>query len=363
MTDENQNEVPEEEIPLVKELVPVQEPIKMMQTVDSTEDVGLAIQRIEKHVELHKKMTKLALKVTNVNDWVDQNGTPYLQASGSRKIRMCFGCTVSNVMYERTDFPTDELGAYYVIEVVGDITWNGDTIPETGTCSSRDAFFAKRKGALLPMSEVDVTNIRKKALTNFYNRAIKGILGLSFTWNEISEFTNGEITQEKCRAVKYGNKPSYNNGGGSNGKKPGASPEQEKKRNEIKQMMGDMYGKEEAPNMLEKNTTFEARDQPGKIIKGKRSVKDLSPAQIDMIHKNLTPAYKDWVDEGATVDVKDSTGTKPKNEREKPKKEKTKFNKEYQVLYDGATDQERAICDGLINLSAKKKFLDDVLPF
>lgn len=321
--------------------------------VNNADDIELAIHRIEKHVELQSKMVKLALKVTNETDWVDQSGHPYLQASGAKKIRMCFGCTVSNVMYERTDYPHDENGAYFVIEVVGDISWNGQSIPETGTCSSRDAFFAKRKGVLLPMSEVDVTNIRKKALTNFYNRAIKSMLGLSFTWDEIEKATDSRITKDKCKGVKY----NTGSKGGGETEKPIASAAQEIMREEIKRMMGEMYGKTDAPNVLEKNTTFESKEN-GKIVPGKRSVKDLSIKQIEMIHPQLKKAFEKWVEEGASVTTSDPVGTPVTNGRKV-----TKLPKELQAIYDSAKPAQKAEYDALNTIGEKEAYLETLLPF
>lgn len=314
----SQKKVPDKE--LAKEIVPIQtlSSDAMIASADN-HDIERAVEKAEKHVKLQRRLMEVVLNATNHKDWIDQSGTPYLEASGAKKIRLCVGCDISNVMYERVDYPDDPNGAYFVYEVVGDIKWNGQTVPETGSGSSRDAFFAKRKGKLLPMSEVDVQNIRKKALTNFWNRAIKSILGLSFTWEEVEDITNGKITRSKCTSV------SYNKNKGKSSTKS-SDPDIEKKRDLIKSMMLQMYGKEQAPIKLEQNTSFTDKTT-GKEIPGKKTVKALSDKQVIFVHKGLSTAFKKWQEEGAYVSTDDPTGTEPKNDRVKSKEERDALNK------------------------------------
>jgi hypothetical protein len=45
----------------------------------------------EKRIDAVMKIKRVALKVTNAMDWVDQKDKPYLMASGSEKIANLFG--------------------------------------------------------------------------------------------------------------------------------------------------------------------------------------------------------------------------------------------------------------------------------
>ena len=42
-------------------------------------------EQAEKRVQAMMKIKRMALKLTNVHDWVDENGKPYLQASGGER--------------------------------------------------------------------------------------------------------------------------------------------------------------------------------------------------------------------------------------------------------------------------------------
>mgnify|MGYP000938567357 CR=1 FL=1 len=52
--------------------------------------VNLA-EQAERRVDAMVKIKKAALKSTNTNDWIDQNGKPYLGVSGAEKIARIFG--------------------------------------------------------------------------------------------------------------------------------------------------------------------------------------------------------------------------------------------------------------------------------
>lgn len=169
------------------------------------------IKNAEKYVAAQDAIRKMALRVTSITDWVDEGGKPYLQWSGTAKVARTFGVSYSPVVFEK-EIGEDERGKFVVYHCAGNVMFNGQSISEIGTGSSRDSFFGvrtkwidgKKEKYDLPLSEIDLTDVKKKAQTNFLNRGLKSLLGLSFTWDEISASTNGRITRDTVNGVNKG---------------------------------------------------------------------------------------------------------------------------------------------------------------
>src|SRR3990167_1193903 len=104
----------------------------------------------EKRVESVQRIKQIALKITNKNDWVDQEGKPYLQASGAEKVARLFGINWSKQSH-RKEFSSDDRGPFFFYVYTADFFLRGgDSVSAVGTCSSRDKFFADRKGEWKP---------------------------------------------------------------------------------------------------------------------------------------------------------------------------------------------------------------------
>jgi len=185
---------------------------------ETTDDI---ISSAQKRVAQVEQIVSLALKRTNEYDWVDQNGKPYLTCSGAEKIARLFGISWKVLKTEKV-FSNDEKGQFYFYEFTGEFILGKDKIETVGTCSSKDQFFAKSKGVLKPLSEIDETNIRKAAYSNMVVNGITRLLGIrNLTWEQVKK---GGIDPDKVTKVKY-------NGGG--GEK---TPEQKQEASEeIKQ--------------------------------------------------------------------------------------------------------------------------------
>jgi hypothetical protein len=128
----------------------------------SDDSIIAMAEQAEKRVEAVNKIKKMSLKVTNHHDWVDQQGKPYLQASGGEKVARLFGISW------RIDEPTkdDIEGGHYTYTYKGYFTLAGVTIECIGTRSSKDGFFKKysyKDGNKeeLPPSEIDATDVKK----------------------------------------------------------------------------------------------------------------------------------------------------------------------------------------------------------
>lgn len=150
----------------------------------------------------YSKMVALALKFTNKQDWVDQQGKPYLQSSGAEKLITKFGIKISDTRFEREQFDDDE-GVHYLYTVYGTASLqNGTSLEVIGTCDTRDKFFGTNKGKFKPIQDVNLANIKKKAYTNFLVNAVTRLLGLrNLDWESL-----GGIGVTAGTKVEYKNK-------------------------------------------------------------------------------------------------------------------------------------------------------------
>lgn len=169
------------------------------------EDLENAIKKAERMETLVRKIKTLAIKQTNSHDWVDMQGKPYLQSSGAEKIARMFGISWRICEgYPKKETMQDEKGSYYIYSYKGEFVMGGKSIEIIGTCSQRDKLFgkdSKAENGLKPASEIDETNVIKKANTNMIVRGITTILGIrNLTWDEVN---NGGVDQKQTNKVVY----------------------------------------------------------------------------------------------------------------------------------------------------------------
>jgi hypothetical protein len=250
-------------------------------SANAVRSIEETVQQAERYVNAMVKIRGLAIKATNYLDWSNQGGNPYLEKSGCDKIASTFGIQFESPTFEKETM-TDDRGEYVQYTCSGDGRWNNIQCSEIGTCSSRDDFFGTHKvdgeKALKPLSEVDLTDVKKKAFTNWSNRLIKKLLGLSFTWEEIKTLSDGKITQENVSKVDFA---KGSKGGNAD------SPETKKKREECRQWILKLNDGEveSAKKMLVSMTEFKGRD--GNMVAGKDNVVKLSEKQVDILHEKL----------------------------------------------------------------------------
>ena len=65
------------------------------------ENVDIIVARAEKQVEALRKVLKIAVSRTNSSDWLNQQGKPYLGASGCEKIMPVFGVCFKDLKFEK----------------------------------------------------------------------------------------------------------------------------------------------------------------------------------------------------------------------------------------------------------------------
>lgn len=180
---------------------------------------GLSIEKelaeIEKNVAFFNKVKVIALKMTKPSDWVDMGG-PYLMDRGAENVAIAFGVDISDLQLKQ-DWAEDSKGRYYTFIASGKAYAKklGRYVEDIGVCSQRDKFFGMVNGQLKEIQEVDMANIRRKAVTNLYSRLIKRVIGLmGVTWDDLGQ---AGINREMLQKVEY---RGGNQGGGPAGKAP-----------------------------------------------------------------------------------------------------------------------------------------------
>lgn len=178
------------------------------------ENIVAVAAHAEARLEALEKIKRVALKVTNPHDWVDENGKPYLQGSGAEKVARVFG-----VSWRISESTTENLdGGHYIISITGEFALGGAIITAIGTRSSKDGFFKKYKYVgegekkeriELPVSEIDRGDVKKSAYTNLIANGITRLLGIrNLTYADLTEYAG--ITKDQVTVVEYkkGGKPA-----------------------------------------------------------------------------------------------------------------------------------------------------------
>lgn len=167
-------------------------------------------EQAEKRIEAVQKIKRLALRVTNKNDWVDQNGKPYLQASGSEKVARLFGVSW------RIDEPTyqEEQDGHFSYTYKGEFAIGDTKIEAIGTRSSKDPFFSVKNKVSIPTSEIDKTDVKKSAYTNLLGNGITRLLGIrNLTYEDLADVG---ITREEATKFQYKQRQAEGAGGSTN---------------------------------------------------------------------------------------------------------------------------------------------------
>lgn len=249
-------------------------------------DLELVIAEADKRVEILKKVLGVAIKRTNPKDWVDQQGHPYLTASGAEKIAPLFGVKMDRLSEKREE-REDDKGKYYIYTFLATFAWRGGSIEAIGTCSSRDKFFSwdSNKKEWKALSEFDETNIKKAAYSNLMVNGITRVLGIrNLTWDDLEQ--NG-IKKDEVAKVEY------------KSSSPEASSDEKKKQDEIAKMLLQISegNQKKAVDLLVTLTKFEGKD--GKEVSGVSHPNRLTGKRLDIAYGNCKKEYentfgKEW---------------------------------------------------------------------
>lgn len=243
----------------------------------SQKDVETELRKAELMIQFMDKAKVIALRITNDVDWVDLGGKPYLQEMGAQKIAGVFGIDFKDASVKK-DVISDDKGTYVVFTAKVTAVFKGRNVETEGTGSSRDAFFSRRAGEDLPLEEINLTNVQKKALSNAYGRAIKRIIGLNPTWEEVKSGIAGEVKAK----VSYAGAATK-------------TAEKDDDRVAIGNMLLEITNgdKDSAADHIEEMTQFETKE--GKTVKGKRSARALTDKQVPHVLKKVEALHESWM--------------------------------------------------------------------
>lgn len=237
-----------------------------------------AVARAEQQVGALKKVKLISLKLTSHQDWVDQEGVPYLTDGGAEKLKPVWGISL-NVNEPRKEWFEDDLGKYYAYTAVGTAYSRNLNISvnDIGTCTQRDKFFAKIKGEWRLPSEIDEMNIKKAAFTNCCVRLIVRLLGLRGTIYE--NLIEAGIDTKKIEKISYEK--------GSQKTEKTATPKEKETQKELWNLLLQLTGGAEdvARDMLKKYSGFTSKD--GKEVEGKTDVKYLTGKWLNFTYKKI----------------------------------------------------------------------------
>lgn len=231
-------------------------------------------EKAEQRIEAVNKIKRLALRVTNQNDWIDLAGRPYLQASGAEKIARLFGISwrIGEPIYEELE------GGHFSYTYKGEFTLGNTTIEVIGSRSSKDGFFKRhdKDGQVLPPSEIDRGDVKKAAFTNLLANGITRLLGLrNLTWEDLKE---AGISKEQTASVEYKGKD-----------KKGLSEIHKRLLNLLRDYCGD--DKTKMQNTLRELTQY--KDSKGNFHEGKTSLYDISEKMASLAHEKLKKLIED----------------------------------------------------------------------
>jgi len=222
---EDSGEVVEGEVEVVEGESEGDEPVAIIPTetlepeslslLATDDQIERAIKRVLKRIDATKRLKVALLSMTNHRDWCahksegDPDGIPYLQESGAEKVIHAFKIEVEHDGGQRE--PNPDGGFEYVYNGRMRAVQFSDTwYPVVGSRWSEDGFFT-RGGKQRP----DPGDVRKAALTNYYNRGIKTVCGLrTLTWEELESIPHLADLRNRVVTIGY-------ESGGSKGGKPG----------------------------------------------------------------------------------------------------------------------------------------------
>jgi hypothetical protein len=137
----------------------------------------------------------------------------------------------------------------------------------------------------LPLSDIDLMNVKKKGWTNLMNRGIKQLLGLTFTWEDIEFFSEKRITREICKVFSYSK-------GGRGGRAPESANAGAKRTQVWNQMLEMCHGDiGQAQTLLKQLTTFKGRDN--KPVEGKLDISQVGEGQLKFLDQKLSDIKKE----------------------------------------------------------------------
>lgn len=243
------------------------------------------IEIIEKNIELFNKIKVVAIKLTKPSDWVIQDkDSPYLMDRGAENIAIAFGVDISGIQLKQ-EWAEDDDGRYYSYVATGTAYCKklNRYIEDIGVCSQRDKFFGKIGREWKPVEQVDMANIRRKAVTNLYNRLIKRVIGLMNL--TLDDLKSAGLEVAKVTKIEYGK--------GTKKAEAKLTDKDLKRRDAIWDICMQMSAGDEAgaKMTLKEHSMFKTRDD-GKEVFAETSTQLTTSKWISMTMTNIKKAFK-----------------------------------------------------------------------
>ena len=183
-------------------------------------NINQMIENVKCVAKLVESCRRAALVITTNEDWTNQYGKPYLGASGCQRLRAFFNVYVKDVKkkeyLDKEGFPVCDfegiIGAIIKKSTLGLLKPGEEDVelfhPEGyffGGRTGKDEFFRKRKDGWLSAEEVDKSQLRGTAYSNFEANGISRLLGFrNLIWQELAQYG---IQQSKVATFDYKGKP------------------------------------------------------------------------------------------------------------------------------------------------------------
>lgn len=170
----------------------------------SQEAIDNAVATLVHRVEATRRLKGAMLSMTNRFDWYsmaaegEPDGMPYLAESGSTKVMHAFGIQITHDGGVQT--VVQEGGYEFVFTgQVRALAFSDAWFPVVGSRWSDDGFFTQGG-----KKRADPGDVRKAAMTNLYNRAIKLACGIkSLTWDELEQVPHLKALRTSCRKIGF----------------------------------------------------------------------------------------------------------------------------------------------------------------
>lgn len=153
------------------------------------------------------QIKQMSLSATEIGDWIDQDGKPYLQVSGAEKVGGLFKISWSFIdpepLYE------EDLDGHYTYTYRGEFRMAGRTIQVEGSRSSKDKFFSQyvyEEGKNRETKDVkdrdNKRDVKMAAYTNLLGNGITRMLGIrNLSYEDLEKYAG--IKRENIKGVKY----------------------------------------------------------------------------------------------------------------------------------------------------------------
>lgn len=158
-------------------------------------DVDAALDHAQRMVSLRKRLVPIIASLTYPSDWNKFGDRARIEEGGACRLLDPLKIRITDIQGPERERKEDEQGEYYVYRYTcnAESRFGARLEGVIGTCTTRDKFFARVKSPdgetiLRPLSEIDQTNIEKKAYANMVVNAVSLIAGIKgLPWHVLKQ--------------------------------------------------------------------------------------------------------------------------------------------------------------------------------